>query len=38
MSLYAARQRRNSMATTLAWAAAIFGLSWLFLILASLPF
>jgi phosphate transport system permease protein len=38
MSLYAARQRRNSTATTLAWAAAIFGLSWLFLILASLLF
>jgi phosphate transport system permease protein len=38
MSLYAARQRRNSTATTLAWAAAIFGLSWLLLILASLVF
>jgi phosphate transport system permease protein len=38
MSLYATRQRRNSMATGLAWGAAIFGLAWLFLILGSLLF
>lgn len=38
MSLYATRRRRNSTATGLAWAAAIFGLAWLFLILASLLF
>jgi len=36
MSLYAARQRRNSIATGVAWAAAIFGLAWLFLILMAL--
>lgn len=36
MSLYAARRRRNSIATTLAWGAAIFGLSWLLLILGAL--
>jgi phosphate transport system permease protein len=36
MSLYAARRKRNSLATTLAWAAAIFGLAWLFLILVAL--
>jgi phosphate transport system permease protein len=36
MSLYAARRKRNSMATGLAWGAALFGLAWLFLILASL--
>lgn len=38
MSLYASRRRANSMATGLAWAAAIFGMSWLFLILAALLF
>ncbi|MCC3245603.1 phosphate ABC transporter permease PstA [Methylocystis sp. WRRC1] len=36
MSLYAARRRRNSIATGLAWGAALFGLAWLFLILAAL--
>ncbi|MEK4032763.1 phosphate ABC transporter permease PstA [Methylocystis sp. IM3] len=36
MSLYAKRRRRNAMATSLAWAAALFGLSWLFLILGAL--
>ncbi len=36
MSLYAARRKRNSLATALAWAAAIFGLAWLFLILVAL--
>ncbi|MGJ0506263.1 MAG: phosphate ABC transporter permease PstA [Methylocystis sp.] len=38
MSLYATRQKRNSFATALAWAAALFGLAWLFLILGSLVF
>jgi phosphate transport system permease protein len=36
MSLYATRRKRNSLATSLAWAAALFGIAWLFLILASL--
>ncbi|KAF2992063.1 phosphate ABC transporter permease PstA [Methylocystis sp. MJC1] len=36
MSLYATRRRRNSLATTLAWGAAIFGLTWLLLILVAL--
>ncbi len=36
MSLYAARRKRNAIATSLAWGAAMFGLAWLFLILASL--
>lgn len=36
MSLYATRRRRNAIATSLAWAAALFGLSWLFLILGAL--
>lgn len=36
MSLYAARRKRNSLATTLAWGAALFGIAWLFLILAAL--
>ena len=36
MSLYASRRRSNARATALCWAAAIFGLAWLFLILASL--
>ncbi|PPD46658.1 MAG: phosphate ABC transporter, permease protein PstA [Methylocystis sp.] len=36
MSLYATRRRRNSIATSLAWAAATFGLALLALILTSL--
>jgi phosphate transport system permease protein len=36
MSLYAARRRSNARATTLCWAAATFGLAWLFVILLSL--
>ncbi len=36
MSLYATRRGANSIATTLCWVAAIFGLAWLFLILAAL--
>ncbi|HEY8160791.1 MAG: phosphate ABC transporter permease PstA [Methylocystis sp.] len=36
MSLYATRRRRNSTARALAWAAAIFGLTWLLLILVAL--
>ncbi len=36
MSIYATRRRRNALATSLAWAAALFGLSWLFLILGAL--
>lgn len=36
MSLYAARRRRNALAKSLAWGASVFGLAWLFLILASL--
>lgn len=36
MSLYAARRRANVTATSLAWAAALFGLAWLFLILIAL--
>ena len=36
MSLYAARRRRNSLATGLAWAAALFGIAWLLLIVAAL--
>ena len=36
MSLYATRRRRNAVATSLAWGAALFGLSWLFLILGAL--
>jgi phosphate transport system permease protein len=36
MSLYAARRKRNSLATTLAWGAALFGIAWLFLILSAL--
>ncbi len=38
MSLYATRQRRNSVATGIAWAAAIFGLAWLLMILGALLF
>jgi len=38
LSLYAARRRRNSIATLLAWAAAVFGLSWLLLILGVLVY
>jgi phosphate transport system permease protein len=36
MSLYAARRKRNSLATGLAWAAALFGIAWLLLILSAL--
>jgi phosphate transport system permease protein len=36
MSLYAARRRSNARATSLCWAAATFGLAWLFVILLSL--
>lgn len=36
--LYAARKRRNAMATALAWAAAAFGLGWLILILGVLVY
>ena len=36
MSLYADRRRANSLATSLAWGAALFGLAWLFIILAAL--
>ncbi|MFO1103525.1 MAG: phosphate ABC transporter permease PstA [Methylocystis sp.] len=36
MSLYATRRSANSIATTLCWVAAIFGLAWLFLILVAL--
>lgn len=38
MSLYAYRRNANSIATTLCWAAAIFGLAWLFLILFALVY
>jgi phosphate transport system permease protein len=36
MSLYATRRSTNSIATTLCWVAALFGLAWLFLILVAL--
>jgi phosphate transport system permease protein len=36
MSLYATRRSTNSIATTLCWVAAVFGLAWLFLILVAL--
>lgn len=36
MSLYASRRSANSIATTLCWVAAVFGLAWLFVILVSL--
>ncbi len=36
MSLYATRRGANSIATTLCWVAAIFGLAWLFVILIAL--
>ncbi|MGJ0512796.1 phosphate ABC transporter permease PstA [Methylocystis sp.] len=36
MSLYASRRSANSVATTLCWVAAIFGLAWLFVILGVL--
>jgi phosphate transport system permease protein len=36
MSLYETRRRRNSLATSLAWGAALFGIAWLCLILFSL--
>lgn len=38
MSLYVSRRGANSIAITLCWAAALFGLAWLFLILASLVY
>jgi phosphate transport system permease protein len=38
MSLYASRRSANSISITLCWAAAMFGLAWLFLILASLVY
>ncbi|HTE36226.1 MAG TPA: phosphate ABC transporter permease PstA [Reyranella sp.] len=37
-ALYAGRKRRNTIATTLAWAAAAFGLGWLILILGVLVY
>ena len=37
-ALYAGRKRRNIVATTLAWAAAAFGLGWLILILGVLVY
>jgi len=36
MSLYSTRRANNIMATTLCWAAALFGLSWLVMILGAL--
>jgi phosphate transport system permease protein len=36
MSLYSSRRFANAMATTLCWAAALFGLSWLIMILGAL--
>jgi phosphate transport system permease protein len=38
MSLYAARRRSNSIATSMAWGAALFGLAWLLMILVSLVY
>lgn len=38
LSLYAARRRTNSLATALCWAAAIFGLAWLAIILVVLVY
>ena len=38
MSLYTSRRGANSVATTLCWVAAVFGLSWLALILGSLVY
>lgn len=38
MSLYASRRSANSISITLCWVAAVFGLFWLFLILASLVY
>jgi phosphate transport system permease protein len=38
MALYDARLRTNIIATTLCWAAALFGLSWLFMILGALVY
>ena len=38
MSLYDTRRRTNTLATGLAWGAALFGLSWLLLILGSLAY
>jgi phosphate transport system permease protein len=36
MSLYGSRRRNNFLATTLCWAAAVFGLAWLVMILGAL--
>ena len=36
MSLYGSRSRNNVLATTLCWTAAVFGLSWLVMILGAL--
>ncbi len=38
LSLYAARRRSNIVATALCWGAAVFGLSWLLLILGALVY
>ena len=38
MSLYGSRRRNNILATALCWAAAVFGLSWLVLILGALVY
>lgn len=38
LSIYVARKRTNSIATGLCWAAALFGLLWLLLILAALVY
>ncbi len=38
MSLYGSRRRTNILATALCWAAAVFGLSWLVLILGALVY
>jgi phosphate transport system permease protein len=38
MSLHGSRRRNNFVATTLCWAAAIFGLSWLVMILGALVY
>jgi phosphate transport system permease protein len=38
LSLYRSRRRANALATGLCWGAAVFGLAWLFLILAALVY
>ena len=38
MSLYGSRSRNNVLATTLCWTAAVFGLSWLVMILGALVY